>query len=153
MERTLILIKPDALQRGLSGEVTTRFEQKGLKLVGCKMMQLSEEVLLEHYAHIADKPFFPGVKKFMMSTPVIAQCWEGVDVADTVRTLTGVTNAREAKAGTIRGDLSMSLQSNIVHASDSPETAKVEVARFFSESELFDWDMTRLQHIYGEGEA
>lgn len=153
MERTLILIKPDALQRSLVGEVTTRFERKGLKLVGCKMMKLTEATLLEHYAHIADKPFFPGVKDFMMSTPVVAQCWEGTEVVETVRTITGVTNARKATAGTIRGDLSMSMQSNIVHASDSVETALIEVPRFFKEDELFDWDMTKVQHLYADGEA
>jgi nucleoside-diphosphate kinase len=153
MERTLILIKPDALQRGLTGEVTTRFERKGLKLVGCKMMRLSEELLNEHYAHIADKPFFPGVRDFMMSTPVIAQCWEGVDAVETVRILCGVTNARKADAGTIRGDMAMSVQSNIVHASDSLETAQKEVPRFFKEEELFGWEMTRAQHLYGNGES
>ncbi len=153
MERTLIIIKPDALQRGLVGQVTDRFEKKGLKLVGNKMVKLSEEILLEHYAHIADKPFFPGVKKFMTSTPVIIQCWEGVEVVETVRLITGVTNARQAQPGSIRGDLAMSLQSNIVHASDSVETAKVEVARFFKEDELFDWDMAKAEFVYGEGEA
>ena len=153
MERTLILLKPDALQRGLIGEVTTRLEKKGLKLVGSKMMQLSEAVILEHYAHIADKPFFPGVKAFMMSTPVIAQCWEGVDCVDTVRLLTGVTNARQAQPGSIRGDLAMSLQSNVLHASDGLDAAKVEIERFFKKEELFDWSKTNLQHIYGEGEA
>jgi len=153
MERTLILIKPDALQRGLVGEVTTRLEKKGLKLVGNKMMNLSEELLLEHYAHIADKPFFPGVKDFMMSTPVIIQCWEGAEVVETVRLICGITNARKADAGTIRGDLSMSLQSNVVHASDSLETALVEVPRFFKEDELFEWGMTRAQHLYADGES
>lgn len=152
MERTLILIKPDGLQRGLAGEVTRRLEQKGLKLVGCKMMQLSEKLLMEHYAHIADKPFFAGVKKFMMSSPVIAQCWEGVEAVETVRTLCGVTNARKATAGTIRGDLAMSLQSNIVHASDSLETAVKEVPRFFKKDELFDWNMEKLSYMYADGE-
>ncbi len=152
MERTLILIKPDAVQRALIGKVTTRLEQKGLKLVGNKMMQLSEELLLEHYAHIADKPFFQGVKEFMMSSPVIVQCWEGVEAVETVRTIVGITNARKADAGTIRGDFSMSLQSNIVHASDSPETALIEVPRFFKESELFDWEMDRIKYLYAEGE-
>ena len=153
MERTLILLKPDALQRGLIGEVTSRLEKKGLKLVGNKMMQLSEALILEHYAHIADKPFFPGVKTFMMSTPVIAQCWEGVESVETVRQITGVTNARQAAPGTIRGDLAMSLQSNILHASDGLDAAKVEVERFFKPEELFDWNKTNLQHIYGEGEC
>lgn len=152
MERTLILIKPDALQRGLVGEVTTRLERKGLKLVGNKMMKLSEKLLQKHYAHIADKPFFPGVKKFMMSTPVIVQCWEGVEAVETVRLICGITNARKADAGTIRGDLSMSLQSNVVHASDSLETALIEVPRFFEKDELFEWDMTRIQHLYADGE-
>lgn len=153
MERTLILLKPDALQRGLIGEVTARLERKGLKLIGNKMMQLSEAVILEHYAHIADKPFFPGVKAFMMSTPVIAQCWEGVDCVETVRLLTGVTNARQAQPGSIRGDFAMSLQSNILHASDGLEAAQAEIARFFKSEELFTWDKTNLQHIYGEGEG
>lgn len=153
MERTLILIKPDGLQRGLVGEVTRRLESKGLKLVGCKMMQLSDKLLQEHYAHIADKPFFAGVKKFMMSSPVIAQCWEGVEAVETVRTLCGVTNARKATAGTIRGDLAMSLQSNIVHASDSLETAVKEVPRFFKKDELFDWDLQKLSYMYADGEA
>ncbi len=152
MERTLVLIKPDGLQRGLIGQVTRRFEEKGLKMVGNKMMQLSEELVLEHYAHIADKPFFPGVKEFMMSTPIIAQCWEGVDAVDTVRLLTGVTNARQAAPGTIRGDMAVSLQSNVIHASDALEVAKAEVDRFFKKEELFDWEKTNLQHLYGEGE-
>ncbi len=116
-------------------------------------MNLSEELLNEHYAHIADKPFFPGVRDFMMSTPVVAQCWEGFECVETVRLITGITNARKADAGTIRGDLSMSLQSNIVHASDSVETSLVEVPRFFKNDELFEWDMTRAEHLYAEGEA
>ncbi len=153
MERTLVLIKPDGLQRGLAGEVTRRFEQKGLKMVGCKMMQFSEALLKEHYAHIADKPFFPGVKAFMMSAPVVAQCWEGAEAVETVRTITGVTNARKADAGTIRGDLAMSLQSNVVHASDSLETASVEVPRFFKNDELFEWDMQKQNIMYADGEA
>jgi len=153
MERTLVLIKPDALQRGLVGQITARLEQKGLKMVGNKMMTLSESLLKEHYAHIADKPFFPGVKKFMMSTPVIVQCWEGVEAVETVRSITGVTNARKADAGTIRGDLAMSLQSNVVHASDSLETAMVEVPRFFKKEELFKWKMEKEKYLYAEGEA
>jgi nucleoside-diphosphate kinase len=152
MERTLIIIKPDALQRGLVGEVVTRFERKGLKLIGNKMVNLDEKTLDKHYAHIADKPFYPGVKKFMMSTPVIIQCWEGVECVETVRLICGVTNARKADAGTVRGDLSMSLQSNVVHASDSLETALAEVPHFFKEDELFEWDMTNLQHLYADGE-
>jgi len=152
MERTLVLIKPDGLQRGLVGEVTKRFEQKGLKLVAMKMMTLEDAVVLEHYAHLADKPFFGGVKKFMQSTPVVAQCWEGVQVVNAVRILTGITKAREAEAGSIRGDLSMGFQCNVVHASDSVENAKAEVARFFKKSEVFEYDKTEYMHVYSDDE-
>jgi nucleoside-diphosphate kinase len=153
MQKTLIIIKPDALERGLVGEVTKRFEQKGLKMVGNKMIKLTDEILEEHYAHIADKPFFPGVKEFMQRTPVIVQCWEGVDAVETVRLITGVTNARKADAGTIRGDLAMSMQSNIVHASDSEETAQAEVKRFFRDEEIFEYRKANDDYIYSADEV
>jgi len=152
MERTLVLIKPDSIQRGLIGEITKRFEKKGLKLVGMKMMHLSEAIILEHYAHLADKPFFKGVKNFMQSSPVIAQCWEGMEAVDTVRILVGITKARAADAGSIRGDLAMSFQCNAVHASDSLETAQREVKRFFKEDEIFDYEKTEYMHVYSEDE-
>lgn len=152
MEKTLVLIKPDGIQRGLIGEVTKRFEEKGLKLVGMKMMHLNEAVILEHYAHLINKPFFKGVKKFMQSTPVIAQCWEGVEAVEAVRLITGITKARAASAGSIRGDLAMSYQCNVIHASDSVETAKREVPRFFKKDELFDYDKTEYLHVYSEDE-
>jgi len=133
-ERTLVLIKPDAIQRGLMGEIISRFERKGLKLVGCKMMELEEALLREHYSHIADKPFFGGLAKFMQSTPVVAMCWEGLEVVNAVRLLCGITKAREAEAGSIRGDLAMSVACNVVHASDSIESAEAEVKRFFKEA-------------------
>ena len=152
MERTLVLIKPDGIQRGFVGEVTCRFEKKGLKLVGMKMMALEDAIVLEHYAHLVDKPFFESVKKFMQSTPVIAQCWEGVEAVNAVRIITGITKAREADAGSIRGDLSMGFQCNVIHASDSLETAKREVERFFKEEELYDYDKTEYIHIYSEDE-
>ena len=152
MERTLVLIKPDGIQRGLIGEVTRRLEQKGLKLVGMKMMHLDEAVVLEHYAHLKEKPFFSGVKKFMQSTPVIAQCWEGVEAVEAVRIIVGITKARAASAGSIRGDLAMSFQCNVVHASDSVETAKKEVTRFFKKDELFGYDKTEYMHVYSEDE-
>ena len=151
-EKTLVLIKPDAIQRGLVGEIMTRFEKKGLKLVGLKMMTLDEMVLREHYAHIADKPFFPGVAKFMQSTPVVAMCWEGLDVVGTVRKITGITKAREAEAGSIRGDFAMSVSCNVIHASDSVETAEKEVKRFFKEDELHGYDKSEYMHVYGEDE-
>lgn len=152
MERTLILVKPDALQRGLIGQVIQRFERKGLKLVGIKMMTLSDVMLHEHYAHLADKPFFIGLKKFMKSTPVIAMCWEGVEVVSAVRLLCGITKARAAEAGSIRGDFAMSVSCNVVHASDSVETAEREIKRFFQKDELFDYDKTEYAHVYSEDE-
>lgn len=152
MERTLVLIKPDGIQRGLVGEVTRRLEAKGLKLMGMKMMQLKEALVLEHYAHLVDKPFFEGVKHFMQSTPVIVQCWEGAEAVEAVRIIVGITKARAADAGSIRGDLAMSVQSNVVHASDSVESAQREVARFFNEEELFDYDKSEYLHVYSEEE-
>lgn len=152
MQRTLILIKPDAIQRGLLGEITTRFERKGLKLIGCKMMSLDEAVLREHYSHIADKPFFPGVASFMKSSPVVAMCWEGFNAVDAIRLITGVTNAREADAGTIRGDFAMSISCNVIHASDTVESAAAEVPRFFKEDELFDYSKGEYEHVYNEEE-
>lgn len=151
-EQTLILIKPDAIQRGLVGEIVTRFERKGLKLVGMKMMALNEAVLREHYAHIADKPFFPGVAKFMQSTPVVAMCWEGLQVVDAVRKITGITKAREAEAGSIRGDLAMSVACNVIHASDTVENAQKEVKRFFKDDEIHSYDKSEYTHVYAEDE-
>ena len=152
MERTLVLVKPDAIQRGLVGEITTRFERKGLKLCAMKMMSLDEAVLREHYAHIADKPFFPGVSRFMQSSPVVAMCWEGLDVVDTVRRITGITKAREAEAGSIRGDFAMSVSCNVIHASDSLESAEAEVKRFFNPDEIHSYDKSEYIHVYGEDE-
>lgn len=152
MERTLVLIKPDGIQRGLIGEVVLRFEQKGLKLIGIKMMSLDEAILREHYAHIASKPFYPGVEKFMRSTPVVAMCWEGVDVVETVRLLAGITKARAANPGTIRGDFAMSVACNVIHASDSVETSVKEVKRFFKADELFAYDKSEYMHVYSDDE-
>ncbi|HXG92680.1 MAG TPA: nucleoside-diphosphate kinase [Blastocatellia bacterium] len=152
MERTLVLIKPDAIQRGMAGRILSRFEEKGLKIVGMKLLNLSDELLNEHYAHLADKPFFPGTKRFMTQTPVIAICLEGLDSVETVRRLCGITKAREAAPGTIRGDWAMSVQANLVHASDSLETAEKEVKRFFKDSELFEYESTLTRSIYSEDE-
>lgn len=147
-EKTLVIIKPDAIQRGLVGKITARFEQKGLKLVGTKMMQLEEVKLREHYSHIADKPFYGGVEEFMMSSPVVVQVWEGLEVVNAVRLITGITKAREAEAGSIRGDFAMSVACNVIHASDSVEAAKDEVSRFFDEGELFDYNKADYLHVY-----
>ena len=152
MERTLVLIKPDAVQRGLAGRIISRFEEKGLKIVGIKFLKLSDSILKQHYAHLADKPFFGGTVAFMQLTPVIAICLEGLDCVDTVRRVCGITKAREAAPGTIRGDLAMSVQANLVHASDSLDTAQKEVARFFEDSELFEYESRLTAAIYSEDE-
>jgi len=153
MEKTLVLIKPDAVQRGLVGNIISRFETKGLKLVAMKMMALGDAILEEHYSHIADKPFFPPMRAFMKSSPVVAMVWEGVEAVEVVRNLAGTTNARKADVGTIRGDLSMSIQYNVVHASDSIDAARTEIARFFdSEKELFDYDKAEYLHLYTDDE-
>lgn len=152
MERTLILIKPDAVARGLAGVVLGRFEQKGLKLAGMKMIQLDDALLKEHYSHLADKPFFPTITEFMSRTPVIAMCLEGLEAVEVCRKLCGVTNSRQADPGTIRGDLGMSMQANLVHASDSVETAQAEVARFFKPGELFDYEPPLIAYQYASDE-
>ena len=139
MERTLVLLKPDAVARGLVGRVVQRFEDKGLKIVAMKMIMLDEKTLEEHYAHIKDKPFFPGIKEFMMSAPVVAMVLEGEGAIDEVRKLAGPTRPWEADPGTIRGDFANGLPANIVHASDSPESAETEISRFFSPNEIIEW--------------
>ena len=148
MERTMALLKPDAVQRGLLGEILTRFERKELKVAGMKMMQLDDALLDEHYSHLNHLPFFGEIKAFMMRTPVVALCLQGVDAVDTVRLLCGETLARKAAIGTIRGDFGMSIQANLVHASDSLETAQKEVPRFFRDEELFDYDWMKIPYLY-----
>lgn len=148
MEKTLVLLKPCTLQRVLVGEVISRFEKRGLRLAGMKMMQLTDEILNEHYAHLREKPFFQILKDSMMSTPVIACCLEGIDAVNTVRAMSGATNGRNAVPGTIRGDYCMSNQQNIVHTSDSLENAAIELARFFKPEELFDYTPSNLHYLY-----
>ena len=148
LEKTLVLLKPCTLQRALVGEITNIFERKGLRICGMKMMQLTDEILSEHYAHLSEKPFFQRVKDAMMTAPVIALCLEGVDAIAAVRALAGPTNGRNAAPGTIRGSYCMSFQENIVHASDSPETAEVELKRFFRPEEIFDWKQTTFPWLY-----
>lgn len=138
METTLILLKPDCVSKGNCGEVIKRFEAAGFVIRGAKMLQLSSELLKEHYAHIADKPFFPEVEEFMASTPVIALAIAGDDVIAKVRTLLGPTDSAAADKGTIRGDMGVDKMVNVVHASDSPENAAIELKRFFAEGEVFD---------------
>lgn len=153
MERTLIILKPSCVKRGLIGQITQRFEQKGLLLVGMKMVQLDDELLNEHYSHLQGKPFFSSVKQSMKDSPVVMQCWQGVDAVHVVRNITGYTNGRSAASGTIRGDFSMSVQENIVHASDSKEAAAVELQRFFKKEEIFDYKQPIVSNLYSSDEA
>jgi len=152
VERSFVIIKPDAIQRGLVGEIIGRIERKGLKLVGIKMIQLDDRVLNEHYSHLSDKPFFQEIKDFMMSAPVVVTCWEGLDCVSAIRKICGITKSREAELGTIRGDLGMSIQANLIHASDSHETAIDEIKRFFYNGEIFDYEMANLHFIYSKNE-
>ncbi len=136
-ETTLILFKPDCVQKNISGNVLARFLAKGLSIRGIKMMTLSNEILTEHYSHVADKPFFPEIVAFMQQSPVIALALEGENAISVVRDLLGPTNSAVAPEGTIRGDLGENMMVNVCHASDSPEAAADELKRFFSASEVF----------------
>lgn len=137
LETTLVLFKPDAIEKRIVGSVTTRFETAGLRIRGIKMFQFADALLREHYAHIAEKPFFPEVQKFMQRTPVIAIALEGENVVARLRELLGPTDSKKAAKGTIRGDFGVDVMVNVCHASDSPETAAVELKRFFKDGELF----------------
>lgn len=149
-EKSLIIMKPDAIQRNLVGEIISRFERKGLKINGLKMLALEDVLLEDHYKHIKDKPFFAGIKNFMKSSPVIVMAVSGIDAINAIRIIVGPTKASEAPAGTIRGDLAMSIQSNVVHASDSVENGVEEVERFFGEDELFYYEKLDQIMIYSD---
>ena len=138
MQKSLILLKPDCLGGKIVGEVIARFERAGYDIVACKMIQLDSAVLNEHYAHVADLPFFPDIAGFMSSLPVVALILQGEDVVQGVRDLLGPTDSTQAPEGTIRGDLGTDKMKNVVHASDSAESAKVEIERFFSSEEIFE---------------
>jgi len=148
MERTVVLVKPDGVQRGLIGQVISRFEKKGLKLVGLKMMNLTDEILDEWYSHHKEKPFFGALKKFMESSPIVAMLWEGLEAVEAVRKICGVTKARAAEAGSIRGDYGMSQSNNLIHASDSIENAKKEESLMFKSGEVFDYDKSEYLFVY-----
>ncbi len=152
MKKSVVLVKPDGIQRALIGEVISRFERKGLKLIGIKMMYLTDEILDEWYAHHKEKPFFGDLKKFMTSTPIIAMAWQGLECIDAVRKLCGITKGREAEAGSIRGDFAMSQSNNLIHASDSFENAEKELKLVFKEDELFDYQKDVELHVYSEEE-
>jgi len=150
MERTVVLVKPDGLQRGLIGEILHRFERKGLKLVGIKMLRLTDEILDEWYSHHKDKSFFPVLKSYMMVTPIVAMVWEGMDAIPTVRNVVGITKSREAEVGSIRGDFGMSGSYNLIHASDTVENAKKEMAFLFQPHEIFEYNSASDILIYSE---
>jgi nucleoside-diphosphate kinase len=140
VERTLVLVKPDGVQRGLVGDVVSRLERRGLHLVGLKLMRIDEQLAARHYAEHDGKPFYAGLVRFITSSPVVAMVWEGPGVVALVRSTMGATDPAKAAPGTIRGDLAISIGSNVVHGSDSPERAEVEVALFFREEELVSWE-------------
>lgn len=152
MERTLIIAKPDAIQRGLVGEIVSRFERKGLKLLGLKMMRLDSPLLQAHYAEHLEKPFYAGLEEFMKSSPVVVMAWEGFECVNSVRILVGSTNPREAAAGTVRGDFAIGTGRNLIHASDSKETGEAEVARFFDADELMEYEKSEYKELYEEFE-
>jgi len=152
VERTLVIIKPDAIQRGLFGEIISRFEKKGLKIVAIRMLRLCGGLFYEHYSHLKDKPFFNELREFMEKTPVIAAALEGFGAVAVVRGMVGDTNGRLAGVGTIRGDYSVSNQANLIHASDSLENAQIEIKRFFAESSIYKYDLASLPFLYSRDE-
>ena len=137
--KTLILLKPDAVEKGICGKVITRLEEAGFKIRGCKMIHLDPKILRDHYAHIAEKPFYLEVEKFMKSVPVIALVLEGDDIIAKVRDMLGVTDSRKAAPGTLRAEFGVDQMVNVAHASDSPEAATKEIERFFKANELFNY--------------
>lgn len=136
MQKTFVIFKPDCIEQKHVGNVVDRFEKAGFEIVGCKLIRLSAEVLREHYAHVADKPFYPEIENFMSSRPVIVMALKGEDIVAKVRDLLGPTDSRKAPQGTIRGDFGTEMMKNVVHASDSDENARIELARFFKPEEL-----------------
>lgn len=140
MERTLVLIKPDGVERGLIGQIITRLEVRGLKIVALKLRWITTELAVEHYAAHADKPFFSGLVNFITSSPIVAIVFEGKGAVALVRRTMGATDPSQADLGTIRGDFAQDMGRNIIHGSDSPESASEEISRFFNDDELLDYD-------------
>ena len=148
IEKSFVMMKPDAVGRRLMGQILTRFEQKGLQLKAIKLMKISEDLAKEHYGEHADKPFFNDLVEYITSGPVLTMVIEGEDVISLIRKMVGATNPYEAELGTIRGDFSIVTGRNIIHASDSPESAKREISLFFNEDEIIDYDMVDINWIY-----
>jgi nucleoside-diphosphate kinase len=142
MERTLVLLKPDCMQRRLMGRVISRFEEKGLNIIAMKMLKVTPELAKKHYAEHVSKPFYPGLEKFITASPIVAMVVEGLEVIRVVRDILGATSGLKAAAGTIRGDFSSSRQMNLVHASDGPEAAAREIALYFQPAEILPYTPT-----------
>ncbi|MGA8417437.1 MAG: nucleoside-diphosphate kinase [Candidatus Dormiibacterota bacterium] len=149
MERTLVLVKPDGVQRRLIGALITRFEQRGLHLVALRMLRMDRDLAERHYAEHRGKPFFAGLVEFITSAPVVAMVWEGEDAVTQVRSMMGATNPSAAAPGSIRGDLAVSIGNNVVHGSDSPERGAEEVALFFEPADLLEWNATDTAWVHG----
>ena len=152
MERTLVIAKPDAVQRGLIGEIVKRLEAKGHKLIGMKMASLDEAILRIHYEEHVEKGFYKGLEEFMKSSPVVLMAWEGYECIDSIRSIVGSTNPREAAPGSIRGDYAIGVGRNLIHASDSKESGEREVNIFFEAKELFSYDKSEYLHLYEDTE-
>ena len=149
-ERTLILVKPDGLQRGLAGEIISRLESRGLRIVGLRMLQVDEALAKRHYAEHEGKPFFAGLIDYITSSPIIAAVLEGTRAIEVVRKTIGATNPAEAEPGTIRGDLGIELGRNLIHGSDGPDSAVREIALFFDDSQTFDYERDVDRWIFEE---
>jgi nucleoside-diphosphate kinase len=147
VERTLVILKPDAVQRGLIGPITARLEQRGLKLAGMKFIQIDNDLAAQHYAVHKGKPFYEGLIKYITSSPVVVQVWEGKRVIETVRRTCGATNPIDADMGTIRADFGVEIGRNLIHASDGAETAAYEIPLYFKEAELVSWSRATDQWI------
>ena len=148
MERTFLMIKPDGVQRNLVGEIIRRFEAKGFTLVGLKLMSVSKELAEKHYDVHKERPFFPGLVQFITSGPVVAMVWEGEGVIASARKIIGATKPLEAEPGTIRGDFGVTVGRNLIHGSDGPDTAKTEVALWFTDEELVSWQPSLTSWLY-----
>ncbi len=149
IERSLVILKPDAVQRNLIGGIINRFEKKGLKLVALKFVQFDEKLLREHYSHVANEPFFPELSKFMELTPVVIFILEGLKAIEIVRNIAGI---RSTDLGSIRGDYSISSQRNVIHSSDSLSTAEQEIKRFFSDKEIFDYNKDESKYMIAKSD-
>ncbi len=150
MERTLVLVKPDGVARGLVGEIVGRLEGKGLRLAGMKMLWMDEALAHKHYSAHVGKSFFPDLVEYITALPILAMVWEGPNAVANVRQTMGATDPSKASPGTIRGDLALDISNNLVHGSDGPESAAKEISLFFSENEVFDWQRPQEKYITGQ---